>query len=125
MDLDGLRRWTEDYLEAWRTNDPDRVGALFAEDARYFTHPYREPWSGRQEIVRRWTGHPDDPGTWSADYQAIAVGGRTGVIRGETVYLGGDGSERTRYANVFVVDFDDTGRATSFVEWFMEPPRRS
>ena len=126
MDLDALARWTDDYLRAWRTNDPDLVAALFAEGARYFTHPYREPWAGREEIVRRWTADPDGPDTWSADYRAIAVGGSTGVIRGQTVYLAEDGSVRTRYANVFVVEFDDTGRATSFVEWFMEdrPPRR-
>ena len=121
-----VQGWIDRYVEAWRSNDPDAIGALFAADATYFTHPYRTPWSGRGEIVQGWLRERDDPSSWSAEYQAIASTGNLGVVRGETVYRHPDGSERTRYANLFVIEFEGDGTARSFTEFFMErnPPTR-
>jgi SnoaL-like protein len=96
------------------------VGDLFAEDARYYTHPFRQPWTGRQEIVRKWLEHPDRPGSWKASYGPVAVTGNTGVVRGKTQYFKEDGSLDTEYANIYVIEFDEEGRATEFTEWFME-----
>lgn len=126
MEPSELQSWIDAYVEAWRSNDAPRVGALFADDARYYTHPFREPWNGRDEIVRKWLEHPDPPESWKADYHALAVNGNTGVVRGKTTYLKKDGSIETEFANIYVIDFDQEGRATEFTEWFMEssPPAR-
>ena len=34
----------------------------FSPDAGYHTEPYRPPWRGRDELVRRWLGRKDEPG---------------------------------------------------------------
>jgi hypothetical protein len=119
VDLPQLQRWIDAYVDAWASNDPTQIGALFAQDARYYTHPYRPPWRGRDEIVKGWTEHPDPPNSWDCRYEALAVEGSTGVVRGETTYYTDDGSVRTKYANIFVVEFDAEGRATEFTEFFM------
>jgi len=120
VDTAKLQEWIDAYVDAWSSNHPTEIGALFADDARYFTHPFREPSQGRDAIVKTWTEHPDPPGTWDCRYEALAVNGNTGVVRGETTYYNDDGSVRTKYANVFVIEFDDHGRATEFTEFFME-----
>lgn len=120
MDLPELQAWTDTYVRAWETNHPQTVADLFAEEARYYTHPFREPWNGRDAIVSNWLEHPDEPDSWKADYRALAVNGNTGVVRGTTRYFHEDGSPRTEYANIYVIEFDDQGRATEFTEWFME-----
>ncbi len=127
MDLEELQAWLDGYVEAWRSNDPVHVGALFTEDARYYTHPFRDPWEGREEIVANWIEHPDPPESWRCEYRALAVNGRTGVARGYTTYLSDEGGVDKQYANIFVVEFDDEGRCREFTEWFMEsnPPLRS
>jgi uncharacterized protein (TIGR02246 family) len=124
MELSDLQAWIEAYVRAWETNDPQGIGDLFAEDARYYTHPFRDPWTGREAITRHWTEHPDPPGSWKADYRAVAVTGNTGVVRGKTSYFKKDGSIETEFANIY--EFDDEGRVTEFTEWFMEsnPPGR-
>jgi ketosteroid isomerase-like protein len=126
MELSDLQSWIDAYVRAWESNDPQGVGDLFAEDARYYTHPFRDPWTGREAIIHNWTEHPDPPGSWKADYHALAVTGNTGVVRGKTSYFKKDGSIETEYANMYVVEFDDGGLATEFTEWFMEsnPPAR-
>lgn len=126
MELGGLQQWIDDYVGAWSSNDPKEIGALFAEDARYFTHPFREPWAGRDTIVKEWTAHPDRPGSWECRYEALAATGNVGVVRGDTTYFKEDRSVETEYANVFVIEFNDQGRATEFTEFFMKsnPPAR-
>ena len=124
MELGQLQAWTDRYVEAWGNNDPEAIGALFSEDARYYTHPYRDPWQGRDAIVKGWMEKPDPPGSWTAEYRALAVTGDTGVIRGHTEYLRGDGSVEKEYANIFVVEFDDSGRSTEFTEFFVKKPEK-
>ncbi len=126
MDLVDLQAWTDAYVRAWETSHPQAVGDLFAENACYYTHPFREPWKGREAIVRNWIEHPDPPGSWKASYRALAVNGPLGVIRGTTQYFKDDGSIDAEYANIYVVEFDEDGRATEFTEYFIEanpPPR--
>ncbi|HEY3210517.1 MAG TPA: nuclear transport factor 2 family protein [Actinomycetota bacterium] len=126
MELSDLQSWIDAYIRAWETNHPQAVGDLFAGSARYYTHPFREPWTGREAIVNNWIEHPDLPGSWKASYRALAVNGNTGVVRGTTQYFKEDGSIDTEYANIYVIEFDDDGLATEFTEWFMEatpPPR--
>jgi hypothetical protein len=121
-----VEAWIDAYVLAWAANDAKAIGDLFADDARYYTHPFRDPWVGRDQIVRGWMDDPDAPGSWSADYGPVAVYEKTGVVRGKTTYFNKDGSTRTEYANIYVIEFDDDGRATEFTEFFMEanpPPR--
>jgi uncharacterized protein (TIGR02246 family) len=126
MELEEVQAWIDAYVRAWASGDAAEIGSLFAEDARYFTHPFRPPWEGRDEIVRQWVEHPDDPESWQAEYQAVAVTGTTGVARGTTTYFHDDGSIRTEYANVYLIEFDGQGLAREFTEFFMErkPPAR-
>jgi uncharacterized protein (TIGR02246 family) len=126
VNVEEVQAWIDAYVRAWESNDATQVGELFAADARYYTHPFRDPWEGRDTIVRNWTEHADPPGSWRSDYRAIAVHGDTGVVRGHTVYLGEDGTIEQEYANIFVIAFDGEGRATEFTEFFVasKPPPR-
>lgn len=124
MDLGQLQEWTDRYVEAWTNNDREAIGALFSEDAVYYTHPFRDPWKGREAIVEQWSGEPDAPDSWRAEYRALAATEGVGVIRGHTEYLADDGSVEREYANVFVAEFDSTGRCKEFAEFFMKKPEK-
>src|SRR5215211_3378691 len=79
MDLDAFRGWLQRYFDAWASNDPVEVSALFAEDAVYSYGPFREETHGREAIVRAWVegGVPTELRT---DVEPIAVAG-TGAWR--------------------------------------------
>ena len=49
-----VRAWIDSYIQAWNSNDPADIRALFTQDAAYHTEPYSPPWRGRDEIVRQW-----------------------------------------------------------------------
>ena len=46
--------WVDSLAGAWRAGDPAAAAALFAADARYRSHPFREPVTGRPAIADYW-----------------------------------------------------------------------
>jgi len=115
MDERDLRRWAVGYVLAWENNDAAAIGALFTEDARYFTAPFAEPWRGRAAIVAGWLGRKDEPGTWSFRSEILAAAGDLGFVRGWTRYV----DPPTEYSNLWVVRLAADGRCAEFTEWWM------
>ena len=118
METARFEHWVERYVRAWNSNDPEDIGALFAEDGRYRTEPYAEPWQGREEIVREWLGIKDEPGQTEFTYGVIATEGELGIVKGETIYK----EPRGRYSNLWEIRLDAEGRCTEYVEWWMKQP---
>jgi ketosteroid isomerase-like protein len=122
-------RWLADYVEAWKTYDPERIAALFSEDIAYRYHPYDDAIEGRDEVVKAWReegDHPeagtrDETGTFEAAYRAMAVDGDVAVATGISSYRDSpDGPVARVYDNCFVMQFDSEGRCREFTEWFMQ-----
>ena len=109
-----LAAWIDAYQRAWLSNDPGDIGALFTDDAEYFTAPSREPWRGREAIVDGWREIADQPGDFTFVWQTLVDTTDLGVITGRTVYTNGDD-----YDNLWVIRFGDDGRCTEFTEWYM------
>jgi ketosteroid isomerase-like protein len=131
MTKEDVDRWLAAYLEAWNTYDPDQIAALFTEDVAYRYHPYDEPIEGRDEVVKAWRAegdHPeagtrDDPGTYEAEYRALAVDGDVAVATGWSSYReSADGPVARTYDNCFVMRFDSEGRCREFTEWYIQRP---
>lgn len=114
MDDGQLASWMDGYVRAWRTNDPDDIGRLFTPGARYRTAPWREPWAGREGIIRGWLGRKDTQGQWSFRWEPV-VSGDLAVVIGETTYH----HEGRTYSNLWVMRFEG-GRCSEFTEWWME-----
>ena len=120
MDRAGFRDWLQRYTDAWRLNDPVAIGDLFSTDVRYAYDPYGEAVVGRPAVVASWLDDPDEPSSWQADYDVLAVDGDVFVAHGRTRYLTDDRSEVEReFANVFVCRFDADGRCREFTEYYM------
>lgn len=122
MTRDDVQRWLDRYVDAWRTNDPAAIAALFAEDATYAYQPYRDPVVGRDAIVADWLEEPDGPDSWQAHYEVYTVDGERAVAVGESRYLEPDGSLQRLFYNVWLLRFDEAGQCTEFVEYWRELP---
>ncbi len=114
MEQDQVDEWLQGYLRAWDTNDPEDIGRLFTDDARYFTAPHREPWTGRDAIVEGWIGRKDEPGTWTFRYDILSTAGDLAFVRGWTGYR-----DEPDYSNLWVIRLTDDGRCSEFTEWWM------
>jgi hypothetical protein len=132
MDKVQVGRWLDAYVEAWKTYDPDQIADLFADGIQYRYHPYDDPEVGRDAVVRSWLGESDAegastrdaPGTYDAEYRAVAVDGDVAVATGVSTYYDAPGGSVDRvFHNCFVMRFDAEMRCTEFTEWFIERPR--
>ncbi|MEV8513637.1 nuclear transport factor 2 family protein [Dactylosporangium sp. NPDC051484] len=112
-DLEAVTRWVEGYVRAWHTNDPDDIGELFAEDAAYYPAPYREPWRGRDTIVRQWLGRVDASGEAAFTWFPITVGPDLSILQGTTTY------PSVVYSNLWLIRLDTVGQCREFTEWWM------
>ena len=120
MDHEAFKAWLDRYVDAWRLLDPLAIGDLFSPDVRYAFDPFSEAVVGRPAVVAAWLVDPDQPGSWEADYEVLAIDGDACVAHGRTRYLTDDRSTVDReFANVFVCRFDAEGRCREFTEWYM------
>lgn len=111
--------WVRGYQKAWESNDPDDVGALFSEDASYFTEPYEAPKVGREAIVADWIERKDAPGDWTFEFEILVATDEIGILKGTTRY---ETSGKT-YENLWEIYLTDEGTARRFVEWWMLVPK--
>ena len=114
--------WVERYVTAWTTNTPDDIRAVFTDDAVYKGRPDDpEPVIGLEAIVTDWVDNPET-GPWSFEYEVLGTDGDLAFIQGRTDY---PGDEHPVYFNLWVVRLAEDGRASEFIEWFMEPRKRA
>lgn len=133
MDRPALQAWLDRYVEAWKSYDPDAIGALFGEDATYRYHPYDaddQVIRGRDAIVRDWivpdgnASTRDEPDSYDAHYEPYAIDGDRAVAAGSSRYWT-DGTRsqlQATFDNVYLLRFDDDGRCVEFSEYFMKRP---
>jgi uncharacterized protein (TIGR02246 family) len=112
-----LRRWVDAYRAAWETNDAEAVAALFSLDGVYKIEPW-ESWTGREAIVAGWLEHADEPGDTTFHWWHVARDGDLWIIEARTHYRSLDRD----YANLWLIELDDEGRARGFSEWWKQLP---
>jgi hypothetical protein len=119
---EAFQAWLDRYVAAWKSYDPASIGDLFAVDATYRYHPEDDPVRGRAAIVEGWLRDRDEPGTYDGRYEPLAIDASNGnhVASGWSRYFTTAGDLRDEYWNVFLVRFDDAGRATDFTEWWIQ-----
>lgn len=120
LDRAAFQDWLDCYVAAWKHYDPAGIGALFSADVEYRYHPKDEPVVGRDAVVADWLESRDDPGTYDARYEVLAIDGEQHVARGWTRYFDAAGTLKDEYWNIYLVTFDVAGAATSFTEWWMQ-----
>ncbi len=114
------RRWADGWASAWAAHDPDAVAALYADDAVFFSHPFREPQRPREYAV--WAFADEDELIESRWSEPIAVGNRAAVEWWAIVRTG----ERIEtIAGVSVMRFREDGLVTEQRDyWAMQEGRR-
>jgi hypothetical protein len=110
-----INAWMDGYSRAWRSNAPTDIRALFSENAEYRTEPWVHPWRGHDAIVAGWLDRQDSADTFDFTWSTLVDTDAVTVIEAITDYRDGP-----TYSNLWVIRFDDDGRAHSFTEWWMD-----
>lgn len=119
MDTRAVTRWLDAYFAAWDSTDVVQIGALFAEDAVYWTGPFAEPVHGRDEIARRWAAGTSQLVRHASS--VLAVDGDVAVAHW-SVRLRQGPDEDVDIDGILVLEFDAAGDCVSHREWFASQP---
>jgi uncharacterized protein (TIGR02246 family) len=122
MNRADVQAWLDRYIAAWRSNDPEAIGALFTDDAVYRYRPYggeEQAVRGRDAIVGSWLEDQDPPGSWQATYEPYAVDGERAVAVGRSHYAASVDEPERAYRNAFLMRFAADGRCAEFTEFYM------
>ena len=131
MDRADAQAWLDRYVSAWLSYDANDIAALFSEDVCYRYHPSDDPIIGRQAVVASWLGESDSesastrdaPGTYTGQYEPIAVDGDVVVATGTSTYRERpDGPVVRVYDNCVVMRFDANGKCSEFTEYYLKRP---
>ncbi len=119
-----VQAWLDRYTAAWQSYRPEAIGDLFSVDARYRYHAWDEPIVGRDAIVADWLSPAATPPSVINRARSGPTTSRTSWKAGEpsrsaprTTTPTADAPARTYY-NAWLLEFDDDGRCTSFIEYY-------
>ena len=113
------RAWVDAWERAWPVGDVELVGALYAEECLFYSHPFRKPETPRDYVA------------WAFAEQASAecrfgepvVEGDRAAVDWWAVTTGPDGEETI--AGTSLLRFDAAGLVVEQRDaWALEPGRR-
>jgi ketosteroid isomerase-like protein len=110
--------WLSEYSRASIENDPQASAHLFAEDASYYESPFSEPLVGREAIYSYWAAGAERFTDKQASHKILALWDNVGVAQWRSQFVVRAGGETVALDCIFVVEFDDAGKATLFREWW-------
>lgn len=116
VDRAGVATWMDAYRDAWISNDPAEIGALFTDDAVYSINAFDEPWHGREEIVRRWTAGIAQQVSFT--FEVVALEGDVAVVHWQVFTQNVGDPIRVEYDGVLQLRFAPDGRCREHREWF-------
>jgi hypothetical protein len=126
---DEVLAWVDAHDEAWRSNDPGAIGRLFSEDGIYHLGPWEGPWRGhrgpiigRRAIADAWATAFDADERFEAQTEIVAIEVRRAVVRRTITYQGTGREPASRFACLWILDFDSNGQCREYQEWFVEEP---
>jgi hypothetical protein len=114
------RAWVAGWTKGWENADPQPIAELYAPDAVFRSHPFREPERSAGDYARRAFADED---LVECRFGEPVVGGDRAAVEYWAI-LSADGEEET-LAGVALVQFGRDGKVVEQRDyWSMEPGRR-
>jgi hypothetical protein len=101
---EAAERWRGVWARGWRAGEAEEILALYAEDAYFQSHPFREPQAPRDYIL--WALGEEDSAECEFG-EPIVDGDRAAVEWSATTKLKDGGTEKL--AGISLLRFDDHG----------------
>jgi ketosteroid isomerase-like protein len=116
-----VMQWLTEYERAWRTAGTGGLDRLFTDDTSYQLDPYEPPIVGLDEIAAMWEREREGPDErFTMESAIVALDGDTAVVRIEVHY---DSPPQREYRDLWILEFDESGRCRWFEEWPFWPSR--
>jgi ketosteroid isomerase-like protein len=119
--LAAARAWVDAWARAWPVGDVELVATLYAHDALFYSHPFREPEAPRDYVA--WA-FAEQASAQCRFGEPVVDGDRASVEWWAVITGSADGGEET-IAGTSLLRFDADGLVVEQRDvWALEPGRR-
>ncbi len=94
--MDAARAWVDAWEQGWRTHDPKRIAARYADGASFRSHPFREPEDARAYVEQVLAEEKAKPESGSASQSSQATGQPSSTGRSSTTRVASTRSRARR-----------------------------
>lgn len=123
LDEAAFASWLKRYGRAWEARDAAGFSGLFSEDALYYWTPFEEPKKGRAAIADAFSQAVGRQRDIDFGARVLYVAARTGAAHWSCAFTRVGTGRRVRIDGVLGAQFDQSGRAVSFREWWHSDER--
>jgi uncharacterized protein (TIGR02246 family) len=118
------RAWVDAWRRAWPAKDPEPLAAVYAEDAVFRSHPFRDPHTGREGVLdyARWA-FADQDAFGGCRFSEPMVAGDRATVEYWAILV--EKGEEVTIAGVALLRFAADGRVRAQRDyWSLEAGRR-
>ena len=119
-----MKRWLDAYGRAWEVGDPEAVGSLFAEDARYQETPFTAPMRGRSAIMEYWSHIRRTQEKIHFNAKVLANTGNLAIIHWQASFTRLPSRLQVKLDGILQLSFDNAGLCKHLREWWVRQEGR-
>jgi len=118
------RAWIDRWSRGWAAADPDVIAETYGEDAVFRSHPFQEPYLGREGAREYSRSAFEDEETVEFKFSEPVAGGDRAAVEYWAILRPTGGEEQTLFG-IALLRFGDDGLVVGHRDyWSMEPGRR-
>ena len=114
------RAWTDAWSRSWRAKDPELLAPLYARDAVFRSHPFRDPQPPLDYARWAYAEEEGDAEVWMGE---PLVAGDRAVVEWWAVVI--ENGELVSLAGTSLLRFDDEGRVVEQHDYWGSAPGRT
>jgi len=114
------RAWTDAWSRSWRAKDPELLAPLYARDAVFRSHPFRDPQPPLDYARWAYAEEEGDAEVWMGE---PLVAGDRAVVEWWAVVI--ENGELVSLAGTSLIRFDDKGRVVEQHDYWGSAPGRT
>ncbi|WP_414837972.1 YybH family protein [Candidatus Nanosalina sp. VS9-1] len=108
-----IEAWMEDFREAWKDKDIDRVMSLFTDGVEYFETPFLK-FENREELREEWKGIRDQQDI-NLDFEVFSSDGDKFTVKWDLEYTQDGESFTSR--GVYLIRLNSENNCYNFVQY--------
>jgi ketosteroid isomerase-like protein len=116
---EAARRWTDAWTSSWRAKDVSLLAPVYADDAIFRSHPFRDPQSPLDYATWAYSDEEGDPELWFGD---AVVSDDCAVVEWWAALV--ENGEPVSLAGASFLRFDDEGRVVDQHDYWNSTPGR-
>ena len=110
--------WLSAYGQAWEAKNPQGFADLFSDGALYYWTPFDAPKKGRTEIAEAFAAAVGRQRDIDFGARVLYVNEMLGAAHWSCAFTRAGTGRRVRIDGVLGAQFDASGKAVSFREWW-------